>query len=262
MKYRKVIIGLLSVSILLSGCSFKNAASNSSKDYSADLNALSDQITQLQESLDEKESDNAVDNGSVVIPQEDMKTEVANVQGNMILTITNSSEKTYSSVTPTVIYYDSSNNMLSFSSLYMWNIFPNTTYMITAAAPTDKNYAPVEYDHYEIMYTGTIADTDLKNYADQVEITSNMGANGNVIAKCFNHSDVRLSSVDAYVIFYKEGAVVGTTQSSFGEIIPDNFTLIEFSSPYNNSNGETIAFDDYKIVVNSATVSGSNVYYP
>lgn len=261
MKKKVSMIICMAIAIVLSGCSSAYTAapvSNSGED-----DGLSKQLTDLQASIDEYNSRNSDNGETISIPLEDIGTEMTEIEGNIILSVTNNTDHTYSSICPTIIYYDKDNNMLSYSTLYMGYVFPKTTYMTSIGVPLDVNNVSIVYDHYEIMYTGTIEEQEMKNYADQVEVTSNIGADGNIIAKCYNHSGVNLPFVEAYTIFYKDNKMVGVSQNTFGEIIPDSYALTEFYFPsYTITENAPPAFDDYKIVVTSASkAQNGNGYY-
>lgn len=253
MKYRVIIFLCFGIFVmfLLNGCGSMES-SKSTEELRNELSALSGQLMQLQMSIEDRESaDIACE--TIVISEENITTNIIEVEGSSIVaSIINNSDYTYTGLFPTIIFYDSNDNIVSYSSLYLWNVYPDITYMTSSWIPMDNDNIPIEYDHYEIIYTGTVAAKELINYADKIEVTSNVGARNNIIVKLKNQADVTISSIGAYAIYYRKDEMVGVVELPSGEIPKGGFTVATFDVPYDNMTYLPVEYDNYKIVVTYA----------
>lgn len=147
----------------------------------------------------------------------------------------------------TIIYYDSNNKMLGKSSDENNYFEKGTECVLFFYAPTDSDYNIVPYDHYKISYSA-MPISGMKSNLKDINITSNIGAD-NVMLEVSNDGDISPEYTLVYILFFKDGEIVGLNYQYVNVSDPGSIDYLEFSFPY-DEDYNTIQIDDYKIYVN------------
>lgn len=257
MKKEKIALVLFVTLISLSGCSQPPSTVQTPvqetvpvEDTKETLKTMQDQINTMQGNLENYfTSPNSTK--YELIEESALNPVYYEVNNSIILQIEVKDTSSYLEISPLIVFYDENNKILSSSNAYFSYIYPNVTYATTINFLSSTE--TLSYDHFEVQYRGILADKKdfPENMANQVTVTSNIGANNCVIAKFINQSDYDLSYVNSYVLFYSNGELIGCTESGVYDLIHNSFGITEYSNPYDINYSE-IPYDDYKLIVTSA----------
>ena len=149
----------------------------------------------------------------------------------------------------TIVYYDSDNLMIGKSTADNYYFEKGKECVLFFYAPTDLDYNYVPYDHYKITYSARSTEYMKSNLKD-IKVTSNIGID-NVMLEVVNDGDESAEYTQIYILFYKDGEIVGVDYRYADVDEPGSVDYIEFSFPY-DENYDTIDIDDYAIYVNSS----------
>lgn len=147
----------------------------------------------------------------------------------------------------TIVYYDADNQMIDKSSAANYHFEKGKECVLFFYAPIDSDYNYVAYDHYKITYSASAISFTKSNLKD-IKIESNIGAD-NVMVEVTNDGDSTCEYTQIYIIFYKDGEVVGYDYRYANVNDPGSIDYLDFSFPYDESY-DTIDIDDYSVYVN------------
>ena len=187
----------------------------------------------------------------ISLSEAEIKSEFFLSDSNFIISITNLTENNYSSIEPTVIYYNEANEVLYSASGYFSEINPGETSYTAINYPVTEFGEQITYDHYEVLYKGGINNEPIDNHVEDILYTTNLDVNGNVIMKVQNKAGITLSSISTYVLYYVEDQLVGTAQGSCYDTPDGSYSIISFGTPYDKNYNE-LYFQTYEVVVTDA----------
>lgn len=147
----------------------------------------------------------------------------------------------------TIVYYDSDNMMIGKSTADNYYFEKGKECVLFFYAPTDSDYNLIPYDHYKITYSARPTDNMISNLKD-IKISSNIGAD-NVMLEVTNDSDTSCEYTQIYILFYKNGEIIGIDYQYADVNDPGSVDYLEFSFPY-DENYDTIEIDDYALYIN------------
>ena len=275
---KKIILATLLAAnvILLSGCTgvVQNDVSDQLEEINDRLNAIESAVgttneaakpqdavpdqaaadtTDTTEETPGAEGDSEYYNFYEYIPltENEIKSELFLSDYNFIISLTNLTENDYASIEPMVIYYNEANEVLYSASGYFNGLNPGETNYAIVNYPTTEFGEQITYDHYEILYKGSIDNNPVDNYVEDVLYTANLDVNGNVIVKVQNKSGVILSSINTYVLYYVDDQLVGTASGSCYDTPDGSYNIISYGTPYDKNYNE-LYFQTYKVVVTEA----------
>lgn len=124
--------------------------------------------------------------------------------------------------------------------------------VLTFNYPETADYERAPFSSYKITYNATLC-TYYKSYVDNIQISSNIGSNNDVIAECVNTSSKNIDIAQLTCIYYQGGKIVGESYDIELDLPSGNSTMITFDSPY-DENYENIAYDNYKIYIDCAYI--------
>ena len=152
-----------------------------------------------------------------------------------------------------VVFYNTDGSILSVENGYIWGCAANGKAVVEVPAPTNDNYDPLPYDHYDIAITATAVDTayTAPNYSNEFDIQSSSDASGTVYATISNPTGLTFDSVDLACIYYADGEVIGISFDYLYDIGKSGEA--EFLGPH-DVEYRALPYDDYEIIVN-------NTYY-
>lgn len=152
-----------------------------------------------------------------------------------------------------VVFYNTDGSILSVENGYIWGCAANGKAVVEVPAPTNDNYDPLPYDHYDIAITATAVDTayTAPNYSNEFDIQSSPDASGTVYATISNPTGLTFDSVDLACIYYADGEVIGISFDYLYDIGKSGEA--EFLGPH-DVEYRALPYDDYEIIVN-------NTYY-
>lgn len=150
-----------------------------------------------------------------------------------------------------VIFYDGDDQMLSIEERYLNSIPAGGRSVISIPAPRDQDYAPVAYDHYEFIVESEEIDPsyECRNYGASLEIASNIGSDGSVLAAVANPAGLTFNNVELACIYYQAGQPAGITTQYIHDLAEQG--VVKFSTPYiSTPDGSVLlSFDSYEILV-------------
>ncbi len=114
--------------------------------------------------------------------------------------------------------------------------------------PRDPSANPVAYDHYDLDFnvSETWEEQYTENYGSSFTITSNVGIDGNILAKVENPTGIHFSSVDFFCLLYRGGEVMGYADTTLFDLTDEGF--FEFNLPF-TLDPEDSSFDGHQILV-------------
>lgn len=149
-----------------------------------------------------------------------------------------------------VIFYDADGQMLSIEERWRDDCPAGGRSAVSIPTPTDQGNRPVPYDHYELSMNSedTDPDYDCVNYGSTLEISSNVGVDGNVLVSVSNPTDRSFTGIELACIYYQGTEPVGMTTQYLD---PSTTMAVEFYTPYNYTaeSPERITFDRHEILV-------------
>lgn len=155
-----------------------------------------------------------------------------------------------------VIFYDSEGLMLSIEERWRDECPAGGKSAVTIPAPTDQENKPVPYDHYELSMNSEEAapDYDCVNYGSSLEISSNVGVDGNVLVSVSNPTERIFTSIELACIYYRGSEAVGMATQYLD---PSTTRAVEIYTPYDYTaeSPERITFDRHEILVLSTRYS-------
>ena len=152
-----------------------------------------------------------------------------------------------------VVFFGEDGQLLSVEEQGVWSCGPGETAIATVRLPHDAEYQPVPFERYERKLTvkETSASMLQKNYGKELLITSNIGAEGTVLAMVENPTGITFSHVRLVCLYCQGDNVVGW-RANYLEDLADR-EAIEFYSP-TDSEANPISFDSYRILVTDTAV--------
>jgi hypothetical protein len=150
-----------------------------------------------------------------------------------------------------VLYYDGNDAVISTEKNYVWTFETGKKSVTYARYPLDDNYNPMAYSRYEVKITASVDYVSQDKIIDGISLQSNKGANS-LIVTVTNDSDEDISSVDLSVLFYVGGKIVDCSNGYLYDVLAGESKSDEISEPY-DKNYDKLPYDDYEIIINSAS---------
>lgn len=250
MKKELLLATMLFSTLLLGGCSMGNTGPEETIS-TQDFSSLHEQLDSIQTNVNQYMN---VPSASdyIITTSNEISTTFTELGSSLLIQLENVSKDSYKEINVLMIFYDADNNILYSSTQYLENVLTGNTYATKIAYPTDQNGATVACDHYDIQMKALPYNVPVEDFSDKVEIVSNKGFDGYVIAKFTNNSEKVLSTIDSYILYYDEaGNVIGCEQSSVYDVLPNSYNVTSFSPPY-GVDYIPLEYADYKIFITSA----------
>lgn len=149
----------------------------------------------------------------------------------------------------TIVYYDANDMMIGKSNARNYFFDKGRECVLFYSAPYDSSYNNVPYDHYKINYSVSPIKYMKSNVKD-IKMDSNIGAD-NVMVEITNDGKLSVEFTEVYILFYKDGEIVGYGNRYADVQEPGSVDYLEFSFPW-DEDYDTIEIDDYKLYVNSS----------
>ncbi|MDD3206260.1 MAG: hypothetical protein PHS74_11105 [Lachnospiraceae bacterium] len=258
MKKKKLWIPLLTITVLLSGCSSKVATPDETIS-TQDFSALHDQLESLQLDVAHYMAAPPFASDYKILSEEDVKLTYTELTDSILVQTENVSTASFKELNLLFTFYDADNNILTTSNQYISNLLTGKTNIASISRPIDQNNELVSYDHFELQMKALPYANEMTDYSGKLDIKSNVGTNGYVLSKITNNSDQVINTIDAYALFYDEqGNVIGYSSNSFFDLLPASYDILTFSAPY-DMNYDDIPFADYKIFITSALVNDTSI---
>ena len=150
-----------------------------------------------------------------------------------------------------VVFYNRDGQMLSIEERYLNSVPAGGRSVISIPAPRDRDYAPVAYDHYEFIVESEEIDPSYEchNYGASLEIASNIGSDGSVLAAVTNPTGLTFNNVELACIYYQAGQPAGITTQYIHDLAEQG--VVKFSTPYiSTPDGSVLlSFDSHEILV-------------
>lgn len=150
-----------------------------------------------------------------------------------------------------VIYYDASGTVISKEKDHIWTFQAGKKSVATFSYPYDNDYHRLVYNKVKVKISVDL-DSFLTSTSriDDLKITTNMDS-GSLNANVSNTSGTDIDAVMMTALLYKKGAIIAGIDGSIYELPAGEDKTVKFDIPYGDD-FKTMAYDDYKIIVNEA----------
>lgn len=250
MKKEMLLAAMLLSSLLLGGCSIGSADSEETIS-TQDFSSLHEQLDSIQSNVKQYMAVPPASDYMIATSNEITYT-FTELESDLLIQLENVSKDSYKNIDILMVFYDADNNMLYSSTQYLENILTGNTYTTKMSYPTDQNGANAAYDHYDIQIKALPYKFPVEDFSEKVEVISNKGTDGYVIAKFTNKSDQVLTTINSYILYYDEsGNIIGCEQGNVYDLLPDSYDVTSYSLPY-GLDYIPLEYADYKIFITSA----------
>ena len=149
-----------------------------------------------------------------------------------------------------VVFYGENGEMLSLEERWSDPCWPDGRAMLSVYLPHDEDFQFVPFDSYEIRLDAEEAEEDeaSRYFGNELEIVSNVGTEGTVLASISNPTGQVFRMVQMICLYYKDGEAVGYVPCIINEV--EEEAVAEFGRP-TDEHYKTLEFDDYEILVMS-----------
>lgn len=248
MKKKLLMATLFFSTLLLGGCSIKNAKT---EENTQAFSSLHEQLDSIQTNVNQYMNAPS-DSNYIIATSDEITTTFTEMDNDLLIQLENVSKDSYQEVHAIIIFYDADNQILYNSTQYLENVLSGHTYTTEISYPMNQDAILVPYDHYEIQLKALLYNVPIDDFSDKVAVTSNKAVDGYVIAKFTNNSDRVLNSINSYILYYDEtGSVIGCDQGNVYDVLPNSYDVTSFSFPYSNDY-HPLEYAEYKIVITSA----------
>ncbi len=250
MKKKLLLTTMILSSLILGGCSIGSTDSEETIN-TQDFSSLHEQLDSIQSNV-KQYMDVPSASDYIIVTTNEITYTFTELESNLLIQLKNISKDSYKDLNLLMIFYDADNNIISSSTQYLDNILTGKTYAANIIYPTDQNGTKIAYDHYEIQMKAFPYNISVEDFSDQIDIASNKGLDGYVIAKLTNKSDQILSSIDSYILYYDDGGnIIGCEQGGVYDVLSNSYDVISYSLPY-GIDYIPLEYADYKIFITSA----------
>lgn len=150
-----------------------------------------------------------------------------------------------------VVFYDASGKILSAASDRDTCIEKGRSCMESYYYPRTPDGDKAEYASYKITFVAKKSSEYTKGFANKIKATSNIGSDGRIMSEVVNTSNQKVKYITLCCIYYQGDEIVGIESTYSESLEPGASDIVNFMPPYDSSYDD-IAYDNYKVVVNSA----------
>jgi len=268
------VVGILFLFLVLTGCEAKEEKSDVSsdseqeemteqenqdesdagEDLSAQIRILEEKIDTMQKTLDDyTESMNydGMEPGTSKATAEDISYEEFVTDKEMIILYDNHSDEIISDINVQVVFYDANDLILDTGNCYVSYLFPKFKSVGSVELPKDNNGNFIVFDHYELSIKISEYAFTMNDATKDITYTENVGADGSIMIQCTNAGKEQISEADFFVLYKKEGEVVGYGSNYVWDISPQATYVIEIGYP-TDMNWSSIPYDEYEVYFSGA----------
>ena len=243
---KKITILIISLVIVLSGCSSKATCNEEyEKGYAdglAQKNSISDESQSKPHSLPDTATSEIDEVSKPLATDIESKIDIEAIptlSGEVCLFITNNSDVVIDSLNAQVNYLDESGMIVDTNSDGHDMILPGYTVVSRIDAPDE--YFEIKTDF--TMEIGT--NNSYKNHSESVEILSNKGEDC-IIVQATNNSTVMIDELEYVVVIYKNDEIVKVTYPHDVMDVGIDKTIVEKESLYK------LDYDRFEVYLNQA----------
>lgn len=268
------IVGVLFLFLVLTGCEAKEEgfdvnndpeqeesaeqenqeASDAGEDLSAQIRILEEKIDTMQKTLDdytESMDYDGIEPGASKATAEDISYEEFVTDKEMIILYDNHSNEIISDINVQVVFYDANDLILDTGNCYVSYLFPKFKSVGSVELPKDNNGNFIVFDHYELSIKISEYAFTMNDATKDITYTENTGADGSIMIQCTNAGKEQISEADFFVLYKKEGEVVGYGSNYVWDIYPQATYVIEIGYP-TDMNWSPIPYDEYEVYFSGA----------
>lgn len=224
------------------------------EDISTQIRGLEEKIDMLQKTLSDYTASMNYDG---IQPEkskatvEDISYEEFVTDKEMVILCDNHSDEIISDINVQVVFYDAENLILDTGNCYVSYLFPKFKSIGSVELPKDNNGNFIAFDHYELSVKISEYAFTMEDATKDITYTENVGADGSIMIQCTNSGKEQIAEADFFVLYKKEGNVVGYGSNYVWDIYPQATYVIEIGYP-TDAYWSPIQYDEYEVYFSGA----------
>ena len=245
-KFRLFLVGLSILAFVLAGCSSLSKTDREENDYKPEGEVQ----TELYDKDGVETSQGEQDGQNEELTQ-NLVCEIYPLLNNEVLfKLTNNSEADFQTLTMRTEFYDEQENSITDFEYYYKGVSAG---QVLYNFSTHLKEYEVDPDNYRITYEMDYSDLGYVNAMEYIEIEDDIieGDNYTILVTLANTGSETVDYVNAFMLFYQEDEITGTSERFAQDIAPGSSAELSFM-PTTDTSGHMIPYDNYQVVVSQA----------